>query len=298
MTARLTIAAGDYEAQLLPEAGGSIASFRWKHPENGWLDLMRPAPIGLDKPKPIETACFPLVPFANRIRDGRFTFRGRTVQFPASAIGKHYLHGTSWLRPWAVAKASQDSVLLTQVHEPDSWPYAFETSQEFLLDAKGLTVVMRTTNRSSKPMPFGFGLHPYFPRTPKCRLEAEVTGWWEADAEIMPTEHTSVRPDIDPRQSLIISDVVCDNAFSGWNGTAVIAWPEHATQLTMTAPPQFGVLFLYVPPSLDHFCVEPNSHFADAFNLAAAGHASTGMMVLEPGQKAEAAIGFRASVRH
>ena len=299
MTKRISLTAGDYRLELLPEAGGAIGALAWRHPERGWIDLMRPTPAGSIRPKPVETACFPLVPFANRIRDGRFTFRGRTVQFPASPSGKHYLHGTAWLHPWSEderVNSATEFTWLNYRHEPDAWPYAFETSQHFWFDSNGLNIELSTTNKSAEPMPFGFGLHPYFPRTPLCRLEADVSGWWECDDEVMPAKLTGVRPDIDPRTGLAIASVVCDNAFTGWKGPAKITWPERRTSLTMTTTPQMGVLFLYVPPGLDHFCVEPNSHFADAVNLVSAGRTDTGLIVLEPGQSAGAVITFKAAV--
>ena len=237
MTTRIALATGDYRLELLPEIGGAIGSFGWRHGQRGWVELMRPTPQGPEAPKPFETASFPLVPFANRIRDGRFTFAGRSVQMPPSLSGKHYLHGTAWLKPWQVAEASPTRARLVQRHEPDAWPWAFETEQTFALDANGLALTMRTVNRGNEPMPFGFAMHPYFPLTPQCRLDAGVQGWWEGDAEVMPTRHTGVRPDIDPRHGLNVSSVVCDNPFTGWDGTATITWPERGTRLTISAPP-------------------------------------------------------------
>ena len=55
-------------------------------------------------------ASFPLLPWCNRIRDGRAQFGGRDIAIapghPASPSGKHPLHGIGWLRPWQVAQAS------------------------------------------------------------------------------------------------------------------------------------------------------------------------------------------------
>ena len=294
MTTRITLSAGDYRMDLLPRIGGAIGSFGWRHPRHNWIELMRPTPSGDAEPGVGDTASFPLVPFSNRIRDGKFTFRGRTVQFPPSPIGKHYLHGTAWLQPWRVMTHAPDKVTLTQSHEPGVWPWAFDTSQEFSLNQNGLTLRMSTVNRSLEPMPFGFGLHPYFPLTPKCQLKANVTGWWEGDEEVMPVKQTGVRPDIDPRQGLTVASVVCDNAFTGWDGKAAITWPEHQTRLTIGAPSLMDKLFFYVPPNATFFCFEPITHFADAFNMAAAGRTDTGMIVLEPGQEVSAEVTFRA----
>ena len=36
-------------------------------------------------------------------------------------------------------------------------------------------------------MPAGLGWHPYFPRTPRTTLTADVHAMWQTDDEVMPT---------------------------------------------------------------------------------------------------------------
>ena len=51
----------------------------------------------------LEAASFPLVPYVNRIRGGRFTFRGREVRLAPNMAGDPSpLHGQGWLAPWQV----------------------------------------------------------------------------------------------------------------------------------------------------------------------------------------------------
>jgi aldose 1-epimerase len=47
---------------------------------------------------------------------------------------------------------------------------------------------------------------------------------------------------------------------------------------------------VYTPPGQSFFCAEPVSHITDAFNLAAAGQADTGMLTLAPGETARVAL--------
>jgi aldose 1-epimerase len=61
-------------------------------------------------------------------------------------------------------------------------------------------------------------------------------------------------------------------------------------RLTMTATPPLDCLVVFTPPRRPFFCVEPVSHVTDAFNLAAAGRADTGMRVLEHGATLQAAV--------
>src|SRR4028118_1616837 len=81
---------------LDPELGGSLLSL-----SVDGIDLLRPSP---STPRAIlETACFPLVPFANRVADGRMTFHGREVTLPPDPAARpHAHHGHGWRRPWRV----------------------------------------------------------------------------------------------------------------------------------------------------------------------------------------------------
>lgn len=295
MNERLALTAGDYRVELLPAAGGAIASLRWRHPERGWIDLMRPLADGGSAHDPYQLASFPLAPFANRVRDSQFTFRGRTVTLAPPPFGQHAQHGHALTQAWECAERTAGSASLSYRHVPDEWPFAYEITQNFVVSRQGLSIHLETRNCGAEPMPFGFGLHPYFPRTRLCRVKAQVSGLWQTDSEVMPTRHGLPDGPLDPRQGLAIDNIVCDNVFTGWNGRAVIAWPEFGTELTMSASRLLGVLFLYVPAAESYFCLEPASNITDAFNFAAKGAEGTGMIVLEPGQASGAEVTFSAA---
>jgi aldose 1-epimerase len=72
--ARVTIGDGLATAEVAPAEGGCLTAFRW-HTGDGVIDWLRPAPAGSGF-APNDSACFPLVPYSNRIRGGRFTFQG------------------------------------------------------------------------------------------------------------------------------------------------------------------------------------------------------------------------------
>jgi len=142
-------------------------------------------------------------------------------------------------------------------------------------------------------MPYGFGLHPYFPRTPDCTLTASVAEFWQTDAEAMPTRLVPVPAGLDPRAGVRLNDHALDNVFAGWDGRAVIRWPEHAARLSIAADGPLRHLVLYTPPGENYFCAEPVSNCTDAFNLAATGgRTDTGMLVLEPAAGVAARLSF------
>src|SRR3546814_3014582 len=100
----IDLLAGSLRLRLAPSAGGSITRFDVMH---GGIEqpLLRGAE-GLPD-HALESACFPLVPFSNRIRGGSFTFRDRRISLRPNMTGDPSpLHGQGWLVPWQVEEAS------------------------------------------------------------------------------------------------------------------------------------------------------------------------------------------------
>ena len=145
-------------------------------------------------------------------------------------------------------------------------------------------------------MPVGLGFHPYFPRTPRCRLSARVDAMWATDAEVMPTSLVDADPRLGAAHGLPVAEVTLDNAFTGWHRQATITWPERGARLLLDADAPLGFLVVYSPAGRDYFCVEPVSHCTDAFNLAAQGRAGTGMLTLEAGASVSAIMRLRPSL--
>ena len=129
----IRLQAGDLRLVLAPAAGGSIASFTRAWSEGGRereLHWLRPASEeGLATRNPLAMASFPLVPFCNRIRNGRASFEERDIRFPPNhptEPSPHPLHGIGWLRPWTVeSQSEQQAVLTLEVEASEAWPWAF-----------------------------------------------------------------------------------------------------------------------------------------------------------------------------
>src|SRR5689334_1573655 len=97
---RLTLCAGRLRLELNPSIGGAIAAFEWVEGDES-RSILRKCHSGLEKV--LDAASFPLVPYVNRIRDGRFAFRGQTVRLARNMTGDPSpLHGQGWLNPWQV----------------------------------------------------------------------------------------------------------------------------------------------------------------------------------------------------
>jgi aldose 1-epimerase len=272
---------GALELELCPPVGGCITALRHRG-----RDLLRPAPEHfLAQRDPRAAASFPLVPFSNRVADARFAFQGAVYQLDRNFLPEpHAIHGEGWQHAWTLREASARSAVLEFAHRTASTPLDYHARQTFALAEDSLTVTLEVANTGAGPMPAGLGLHPYFPRSEGVTLRARLDHVWRADARKLPQERVALPAAWDFARAPRLDPLAMDNCFGGWDGSAVIAWPEHELCLSITADPLFGHLVIYIPPGQDHFCVEPVSHANDGFNLAARGVADTGVRVLQPGE--------------
>lgn len=293
----VALASENLRLRLAPSIGGAIAAFQFKTADGHLIDLMRPMDAtALAAGDVLGASCFPLTPFSNRLRNGRFTFRDQDIKLSLNSDGPHTEHGHGWQRAWQVESQTSNLVTLVYRHQPDDWPFSYEMRQHFRLAQSELSVTIESRNTGAAAMPYGFGLHPYFTRTDRCRLVAPVQGFWAVDDEVMPTELLPVPAAVNLTDGIRIDDVGLDNAYTGWSGKAYITWPEYSLGLTMSASAPLRFLVVYVPKGEAYFCAEPVSNSTDAFNLCSSRN-DTGMLILEPGDQLQATIGFSVDVQ-
>ncbi|MDF3942309.1 aldose 1-epimerase [Achromobacter denitrificans] len=284
-SARVTIASGAHQAEFAPAGGGRLT--RLSTGGHDWIvpltDTHWPAA------KWPRAGSYPLAPYANRIRDGVFTFNGARHVLPSLSGRPHAIHGASLYQAWRVRDQAEDCVdlVLDQPAGMLGWPWPFECVQRYRLDARGLRVALAIVNLGDTPMPFGLGLHPYFTAQ---RVTLHARRLWPADADGLPTGSQ-----VGHVRELRRSAEGCDTYLSQWEGRATLHWPD-GHELALHADPAFAHLVVYTAPGSDFLCVEPVTNVADAFNLAAAGDTRTGMRVLEPGARfsATALLGLTA----
>jgi aldose 1-epimerase len=280
---------------VAPDVGGSISRFASEH-RGRMFDWMRPATQdALANRSAGSTSSFPMVPFSNRIRNGRFRFRGRTIQLEQNFRPEpHAIHGHAWRHPWQIVDSSSTTLIIEYQHAADSWPWRYRAQQTFHLTNEHLTVRFSVTNESTDDMPVGFGLHPYFVRTADATIRANVGDMWRADNNAMPDtlvgppeqlllDGTGLKPDLSP----------LDNNFVNFGGQVLIDWPERQARLEINADPIYQCLVVYTPAEQSFFCVEPATNHIDGFNLADEGRDDTGIIVVEPNDTAVGNVTFR-----
>jgi len=228
-------------------------------------------------------ASLPLVPFVNRIRGGRFNFRGREIVLAPNMSGdKSPLHGQGWLGAWTTEQSDEVSAELVFVHQPGEWPWAYEARQFFSLSPDSLSIGLTCTNQSADPMPCGLGQHPYFPCSGQTRIDTEVATAFEIDADVLPTGEVPAAGHFGLRDRLACGQGL-DHGFGGWGGTALLSDPGWPVTLRLSSP-QARFFQLYSPEHGGIFVAEPVTHANAALNAPESEWERLGLRVLAPGE--------------
>lgn len=283
----IALSAGALVLELAPSAGGIIVGFR----HGDTLIMRAPDRAAVAQGSPRAGASWPLVPYSNRIRDGRFPWLGRIIELAKDDLGKqHAIHGQGWRRPWTTHDLSPSAATMRQVHAADGfWPFDYEARQSFALTAAGFTLWMSITNTGTTAMPAGLGHHPYFHRTADVRLRVGTREIWETDAEVLPVRRVPVPPAIDLSAGRAVNAIQSDHVHVGWTRPALIEWPSAKLALEIDAAAIYDRLVIFVPPDQPFFAVEPVSHDTDALNRP---KDDTGMRTLAPGETLQGEMRF------
>jgi aldose 1-epimerase len=104
-----------------------------------------------------------LLPWPNRIRDGRWTWQGQELQLDIASAGKPTaIHGLVSAQPWQVLDSADDRVTVgTVVEKRSGYPFRLAAAIDYTLQPDHFESTVRVRNVGDEPAPFGVGLHPY-----------------------------------------------------------------------------------------------------------------------------------------
>lgn len=300
MTHVLELANEYWQVGLVPATGGSVAYGRTL--VNGeWHDVLRPTPQESLSVVP-DTASYPLVPWSNRIRDGKLIWAGRTYQLRVNHGDGTAIHGTASEYPWTVVESSTTHAVLEFASRDVygvNFPWTFTARFTYRLDGPRFTWTYGLTNTDHETFPAGFGHHPYFERSvagsPTAHLLLNVDKGYEAEGCLPFGEAGEIRPDADFRASREIGGAFVDDCYTGRTSPVLstITWPG-VLDVDIEADELLGHVVVYIPEGKPFFAVEPVSNANDAFSLADRGIHSTGLLVVQPGQTVSASFSLVA----
>ena len=151
------------------------------------------------EPYPVDAMCdgahgTPLIPWPNRLADGRYHFDGVDYQLPLTEPEKgNAIHGFLRWRSWrAVDHTAHAVVMATRLYPLSGYPFTLDVQVAYELGEDGLTVATTATNLGDQPCPFGSGQHPYL--SPGAGLIDECTVHLDAATRIR-TDNDRQLPD-------------------------------------------------------------------------------------------------------
>ena len=259
-----------------------------------WLPLMP------DSRRPelrLDSACFLMVPYSNRIEHGTFTFQGQVYQLRNGE--NHAIHGDVRFRPWSVVEQTPHSLcceFYSRDHMDVNWPWPFEARVEFALDNSALTSKIILWNRGHAAMPAGLGWHPYFSRTLTCvdepvRVRFTAAGVYpDANDNRIPSgPPQSPDGDLDfSDEKLLSPDFFIDSCYQGFDGNGHIIWPRSKVKIAFQCSQACRHLVLYNPTDRPYFALEPVTLANNGINLFSRGESDSGVAVVPPDGSLEA----------
>ncbi len=283
------VVSGAAELVLAPGFGGGVVSWT----RDGEPMFRLPLPNAMQADSPRDLASYPLFPYSNRVAGRRFTHAGQSYDLPDLMNG-WAIHGAGWRLPWTAQEEGDAVTLSLDYPGGELWPFAFHAEQIFRLSEDALEITCVVENRHDAPAPLAFGQHPFFPRSLEATLQFAATGLQRNGPDMLPIDHTLVPPERDHSSARPIGQHFIDNCFTGWTGTARIAYPDRGYALNVTADPIFANLIVYIPDGKDFFAIEPVTNITDGLNRMD-GSPPSGVFVLPPGGQRRGTMRFAIS---
>jgi aldose 1-epimerase len=235
-----------------------------------------------------------LLPWPNRIRDGRYTFNGVTHQLALTEPARHNAsHGLARYVPWVVVEKKTDAVTnRVRIHPQPGWPGTLEAMITHQVGEEGLTVTVEATNIGAGELPFGYGAHPYLTVGESTVDEVVVTvpaaSYLEVDDRLLPIKISPVDGTVyDLRRGQVLESLSLDTAMTDlaresdgrWRVKLVL--DDRYAELWGDEAMRWMQIFTGGPNRDGSIAVEPMTCGPDAFNP---GPTHGDMKPLAPGE--------------
>jgi len=291
-----SLSRGDYACTIHPQ-GASLLSLQFQGAE------FIPKCPNLDPAKSYHGSV--IAPWPNRVRDGRYTYRGQEFQLEINeASTGNALHGFSAEATWDCKSLAEDSVTLeTVVGGTSGYPWKVGLEAFYQLGSTGLNLTLLATNLSHDSAPFGWAFHPYFlipgasPSSLMLRTSAKNVVMPDNDRLLPFVEKHVARTPYDFRELRTAELPFLDHAFTefDWdrNGySAAEVCEEAGPRLKIVWDSTMPWLQIHRPLSPDlqpALVVEPMSCPPDALN------SGRDLIQLESGEEVRSHIHMRVS---
>jgi len=210
-----------------------------------------------------------LFPFANRIKDGSYSFDGKTQQFPINEPGNNNaLHGLVYNKTFQIIEqqVTENSATIklqyTEENASIGFPYTYTFQVEYVLTTDALDIHIEVLNTDTKPFPFTIGWHPYFSSSDlyNSTLNFESNKQLVFDARCITQDIAYIKNN----PVFEVKDKQLDDCFLLNTNKIQFNTPEY--QLLISASAEKNFLQIYTPPKQNTIAIEPTTGVSDSFN--------------------------------
>ena len=272
----LSDASSSSQLEVVPERGGIITRWRVQGQEILYLDEER-----FEDPQLSVRGGIPILfPICGNLPENTYTYKGQQYKLKQ--------HGFARDLPWrAVGCVYEQGVSLqADLHTNEQtlavYPFDFQLVLTYQIKGNSLIIYQHYTNKSSEPMPFSSGFHPYFLTHDKTQLEFEIPSREyqnQKTGEVQPFNGT-----FDFNQDEI------DVAFKQLSGNSATVI-DHSCRLKLTLEYDdiYSTLVFWTLKGKDFYCLEPWSAPRNALNTG------ENLTVLEPGASCSVTVRLTAN---
>lgn len=249
------------------------------------------------KHNPIHYGTPMMVP-PNRIRHGKFHFRGKEYAFDINMPNGHHIHGLIKNLPWTVSSFAEEEAgacTIRSTFATSDFPevvrqYPHDLHMEMTYTLKDSTLLQKVTitNRGTEAAPFGFGLHTWFmidSEPEQWKLKLPVSSLWELDSYNIPTgQLLPLTPYEALSQGMQLKGINLDTVFhvSEQPNTAILS--KEGCEIRYSTNEAYKHWVIYTMGEADKvICLEPYTWVTNAPNLEL-DPGITGMLAIEAGQ--------------
>ena len=234
-----------------------------------------------------------LFPFANRIKDGAYTFNNENFQLEINQKEENNaIHGFINDKTFKTIRkeANKNSAVIVLEYIDKKikagFPYTYSMLIEYTFTQTSLNLKVNIKNTNTKPFPFTIGWHPYF--ISDNLKESSIDFDCNKKVVIGDRNITKGVENIVKQDTFLIENKQLDDCWILNSDKVSFNTPKYKLSFSSNAKENF--LQAYTPPRLNTIAIEPTTGVSDSFNN------NIGLQTLSPDE--EYSITWKISIKN
>ena len=252
---------GESTAQICLNQGGRLSNFSFENTQ-----IIKEFDSSTYKDNYASAILFP---FANRIKDGEYTFKDSKHKLNCNETDKNNaIHGLVYNKTFVLINKeltsdfASVSLQYKNYGKAKGFPFKFHIELTYTLSKNGITLAIKVKNKDKKTFPFSIGWHPYFYSTDlnKSTINFKSDKKYVFDNQQIISGTTA----LNLQMPFKLKDVKLDDGYPLETNEIDFSTPEYDFNISSTSKENF--LQLYTPVQPNVIAIEPMTGAADNFN--------------------------------